>query len=190
MATRELWLEMAANELRPVFGDYKVPPFRVSMGFPPKGGLSKCRVVGVCCMSEMATDAVPQVYINPTVTALGGANGVLAVLAHEMIHVMGVRGHGKDFAKVGLYIGLEGKMTSTSAGDSLQAVFEHVIKKLGAFPHSPLVGQISSNKPDKCRIIKCICMQCGYTVRVSRKWINLAKPACPICKIDMCDDDK
>lgn len=187
--TREEWLNLAVDELRPLFEpEYKVPELKISIGFPAKGGLSKRRVLGVCWKAEVATDRKFQIYINPTIADVTGSDGVLSVVAHEMVHACGISGHGKEFAKCGLKIGLEGKMSSSVAGQDLQARFRVIEKKIGAFPHAPLVPTNSlsaSQKPDKCRIHKCTCLECGYTVRVSAKWLDMAVPVCPVCDKEM-----
>ena len=82
--TRESWLNAAVDELRPLFRErVEVPRVRVSIGFPPKRGLGKRRVLGVCCMSAMATDGIAQIYINPTVSQVEGAEGVLSILVRS-----------------------------------------------------------------------------------------------------------
>ena len=187
--TREEWLNMAVCELRPLYEpEYKIPDVKVSIGFPSKGGLSKRRVLGVCWKAEAATDRIAQVYINPTITEIQGANGLLSVLAHELVHAAGISGHGKEFAKCGHKIGLEGKMASSTANSELQSYFERIEKNIGKCPHAPLIPSniMSGNqKPDKCRIHKCECQECGYNVRVAAKWLEMAMPVCPICNKEM-----
>lgn len=193
MQTREEWLNAAVDELRPIYGDVaKVPPVvKVSIGFPPKGGLAKRRVLGVCCSATMAADRHPQIYINPTIADVEGKAGILAVLAHELIHACGISGHGKEFRKVALYIGLEGDMTCTTAGESLMGVFEHIMAKIGTMPHAYLTHEFpKSQKPDTCRMLKCACEGCGYTVRISQKWFEVATPKCPVCDVELEKEDK
>lgn len=38
------------------------------------------------------------------------------------------------------------------------------------------------NEKQGTRLLKCQCATCGYTVRVTRKWLGLAGP--PICPTD------
>lgn len=186
---REEWLNRAVDELRPLFEpDYKIPELKISIGFPSKGGLSKRRVLGVCWKASAATDKICQIYINHTIVEVQGEQGVLSVVAHELIHACGINGHGKEFAKCGLKIGLEGKMSSSIAGADLQTHFVAIEKKIGKCPHAPLVPSnclSASQKPDKCRIHKCVCAECGYNVRVSAKWLELAVPTCPLCNKEM-----
>lgn len=35
------------------------------------------------------------------------------------------------------------------------------------------------------RLIKADCEKCGYTIRLSRKWIEIRRPICPTCKKNM-----
>lgn len=188
--TREEWLVAAVDMIRPSFEkeNAKIPEkLKVSIGFPPKGGLAKRRVLGVCCMPAMASDGLPQIYINPTIEHIGGSCGILAVLVHECVHACGISGHGEAFKRIALAVGLEGKMTSTTATSWLQDFFEHMMEVLGAFPYAHLIGKsvIQKEKPDKCRMHKCICPQCGYTVRIANKWIERGIPACPDCEIEL-----
>lgn len=184
--TREQWLEAAVKELRPLYKPHaEVPPVRVCMGFPPKKAFGKKQILGVCCMSVMTADSIPQVYINPTVSELGGGQGILSILAHELVHACGISGHGKEFRKLGMFVGLEGKMSSSTANESLQAFFERIITKLGSMPHANITNSMPRLKPDTCRMFKCSCGKCGYTVRISRKWIGFGVPKCPVCDRDL-----
>lgn len=186
MQTREQWLEDAVKELRPLFKPQaEVPYVRVSIGFPPKRGMGKRRVLGVCRMAGMASDRVPQIYINPTITEVGGADGILSTLTHELVHACGINGHGKEFRKLGMFVGLEGKMASSTANESLQQYFERIISKLGLFPHASLSNAMPMLKPDTCRMFKCSCGKCGYTVRIARKWISVGVPRCPACDVEL-----
>lgn len=192
MGTREQWLNDAVDILRPIYEPQAtVPEVKVSIGFPPKKGVGKHRVLGVCFVADAAADRIHQIYINPTVAETGGADGILSILMHELIHACGVYNHGKEFRKVALYIGLEGNMRSSTASEDLQNnLFKHIIKKLGTFPHAYLENMLPGIKPDKCRMFKCECRQCGYTVRVARKWIDIATPVCPVCDIELEKEEK
>lgn len=35
-------------------------------------------------------------------------------------------------------------------------------------------------KKQTTRMLKCECPQCGYTVRTTRKWLDVAVPVCPV----------
>lgn len=191
--TREEWLNKAADKIRPFFlPDYKVQECKISIGFPPKGGLSKHRVMGICWKAEATTDKIAQIYINPTIAESQGPQGILSVLSHEMVHACGINGHGKQFTKCARHIGLEGKMSSSIAGPDLLRKYEAIEEQIGKCPHAPLVPGInlSGQKQDKCRMFKCSCEECGYTVRVAAKWIELAMPICPICNKELTKEIK
>jgi hypothetical protein len=189
--TREEWLEAAVEVFRPRFDEtpwrFTLPPkVRVSIGFPPKGAMSKKKtVLGVCTKRDATTDHIPQVYLSPIVAEIGGKYGILAILLHELIHACGIENHGKDFKRMGEDLGLECPMECSTASLALQLEFEHIMELLGDFPHAPIIPELQLTKPDKCRIHKCICAECGYTVRVAKKWINISVPDCPVCRINL-----
>ncbi len=51
--------------------------------------------------------------------------------------------------------------------------------KVGKYPHSPLDG--STEKKQKTNLLKAQCSECGYLVRVTQKWVDVAIPICPVC---------
>jgi hypothetical protein len=75
-------------------------------------------------------------------------------------------------------MGLEGKMTETTAGEELSWFLYETIKTLGKYPHAELV---SSNAEPKqtTRMMKCECPGCGCVIRMTRKWLEEA--GCPTC---------
>jgi hypothetical protein len=119
--------------------------------------------------------------IRPDIHAPGE---VAAILAHELCHAAaGLKaGHGRAFRKVALAIGLEGPMTSTSAGEGFIALVAPILAAAGPLPHARLDLDGLTTKPKKqgSRLIKCECGECGYVVRVARKWIDeKGAPHCP-----------
>jgi hypothetical protein len=182
---REVWLNRAVDLLQPVFDGrgYEIPPCRVSVGFPSMRALTatSCRI-GECWDKEASADKIAQIFISPLIDDVTGPAGVLAILAHELIHVIfgSVEGHGKKFGACARAIGLEGKLTSTTAGPELQKQFRVIAKSLGAYPHSKLNPARSGRKKQTTRLIKCECMACGFVARTTRKWIEDAgAPHCP-----------
>jgi predicted SprT family Zn-dependent metalloprotease len=194
--TREEWLEAAVEIFRPRFEAtlciFKLPPkVRVSVGFPPKGAMSRNRkCLGVCTRRNATVDHIPQIYLNPVIEETGGERGYLSVLIHELIHACGIENHGKDFKLMGESLGLEGKMRSSYASQWLQEDFKYIAEQLGDFPHVPVIPVLQLSKPDKCRIHKCACPECGYTVRVSKKWIDVALPECPVCRVELIKEEE
>jgi uncharacterized Zn finger protein (UPF0148 family) len=48
---------------------------------------------------------------------------------------------------------------------------------LGAYPHGEL--SYSDRKVQGTRMIKASCPHCGYTVRLTNKWLTFGLPICP-----------
>lgn len=182
--TREGWLEAAVEKLRPAFKNagHELPQIRVSVGWPSKGGLAnKKRVIGQCWFGATAADGKPQLFISPLLEETGEAGGVLPTLVHEICHVAAGPDakHGPRFVKVMKAMGLTGKPTATVAGAELLERLHAISSDLGAFPHSKLVPTVAY-KPQTTRMIKCACAQCGYQVRLTRKWMEVGIPECPV----------
>ena len=194
--TREEWLENAINNFfKPHFKKYAdwvnfPEKVRVSIGFPSKKATGKVRVLGQCWDIEVSTDRAYHIFISPLVNTISGDKGIMQILAHELIHACGIKGHGKDFKKVGIAIGLTGKMSCSIASDWLINLLEEekTILLLGEYPHGGVNAIPIGIKIDKCRMKKCSCSICGYTVRIAQKWINKAIPVCPLCDDKMSID--
>jgi hypothetical protein len=197
--TREGWLEDAVDRLRPDFitgitaqarnnrwaGTQTALPetVRVSIGFPSKNALGRRnRSIGQCWDGAAAGDSIAQVYISPL---LEDPVEVLAVLVHELVHAaIGCRhGHKAPFKRAALRMGLEGKMTATTAGAELRVRLAELADALGEFPHSKL----SPTTPDKkqtTRLLKVACLHCepNYIARVTQKMLDAhGAPICPGC---------
>jgi len=182
--TREGWLDAAIQKLRPIFigAGYSFPDIRVSVGWPSKGGLAnKKRVIGQCWFGATAADGKPQLFISPLLDNVLDPQGVLATLVHEIGHVAAGPDakHGPKFVRMMKAVGLEGKPTTTGAGEALLTRFKSISLDLGPFPHSKLVP-IKDYKPQSTRMIKCACAQCGYQIRLTRKWLEVGIPECPV----------
>lgn len=177
---REVWLQNAVTALTPIFEShgYKVPTVRVCPGFPSKNATSmKKRRIGECWSNESATDKLCQIFISPV---LVDYTVVLATLVHEMVHaIVGIAaGHKSPFIKCAKAMGLEGKWTATHAGEALTKTFDGLKKTLGAYPHAELVPM--QKHTQSTRLIKCMCADCGHTIRSTKKWIEaVGAPICP-----------
>jgi hypothetical protein len=175
--TREQWLNAGVNALRARFADngFPVPTVvRVSVGFPRAAR----KAIGQCWKRSAAKDGISQVFISP---ALGDAVDALDTLAHELVHaaIDPFSGHGAKFAKACRALGLtDGKPTSAGAGPELRAELVKIAATLGEYPHAAL----SPNDTPKqtTRLLKVSCRECGYTARVTQKWLDEAgAPLCP-----------
>jgi hypothetical protein len=90
-------------------------------------------------------------------------------------------------------------MTATVASpELLDYINWTLLPKLGAYPHGAITGRGEivvpptepgdkpvilrpDDRPKKqsTRLLKAECPQCGYTIRLSKKWADLGLPTCP-----------
>ena len=74
---------------------------------------------------------------------------------------------GQMFKKMALAVGLEGKMRSASAGESLKKELIEIAKSLSPYPHVKL------NIPTIIRVYKprpkARCSECGYEIGIFKK---------------------
>lgn len=183
--TREQWLEAAVIRLGRLFKQVNVelPPVKVSVGWPSKGGTStKNKVVGQCWSSLASKDGVGQIFISPTMGE--DLIHILGVLVHELVHASDdcVSGHKGAFARRAKLLGLVGKMTESNVGDDLRPKLQTILDDLGEFPHAALVpSEIDKQrKKQSTRMIKLVTPGCcDYTVRTTQKWIDEGLPSCP-----------
>lgn len=183
-ATREEWLNKAVTHLSEFFDlqGLTVPTAKVSCGWPTKGAVStRQRTLGQCFTKACSTAGVNEIFISPV---LSDTSEVLAVVAHELCHAVDncKSSHGAGFSKMMKAVGLEGKPTATHASDALKTTFKRLIKDhLGEYPHQPLDVTKGGGKKQSTRLLKAVCPQCGYTIRLTSKW---AEQGMPICSVD------
>lgn len=191
---REAWLQAAVEELRPLFrgNGCELPPIHVSVGWPSSGGLgTKKRTIGQCWAGTTSEDKKPHVFISPLLDEKGDPQGVLPTLVHELCHVAaGTEAkHGPKFAKIAAKMLLDGKPTSTSASEALMERLKAIVEKLGQFPHAKIVPSPKDPKKQTTRMLKAECT-CGYTVRLSQKWVDVGVPSCPVDRVLLVVEDK
>ena len=177
--TREAWLREAVALMRPYVRDragLDVPDVAVSVGFPyGRGGR---HAIGQCHYTT--ADGAPALFVHPE---LDEATRVLDVLLHEALHAaLPDVGHRRPFARAATACGLAGKPTATVAGDDLTPVLAGWLAKLGNYPHARV--DTSKVKKQTTRMLRASCPVDGYTVRVSRKWLEVGTPVCP-CGVTM-----
>lgn len=183
--TREEWLNAAAKLMAPHFNaaGYPAPAnLRMTCGFPSRSALSgKKQRIGECWSAESSGDKHFEVFISPT---LDKPVEVLATLVHEIAHAaVGLKHkHKGPFTKCVRALHLEGKPTATFGGDAFkQHIANAALMHLGDYPHARLIAS-SNGKKQSTRLVKCMCPECGYTVRTTRQWID--GPGAPICPTD------
>ena len=190
--TREAWMLRAVELMRPLFAEIgeEVPPVRISIGWPGGRG-NKQHVVGQCWAASAVADKVPAIFVSPVQKDV---LEILGTIMHECIHACAHFAHRADFAKVAKKLDPEGDHTGSWAkswpllgrSPALFTRLQSLADQLGEFPHSAVRGEggLLGTGPARpavqgTRMIKCWCASCGYTLRTTRQWRNIATPVCP-----------
>lgn len=184
--TRDAWLEAATNALRPHYqaAGFPIPAdIRFSIGFPSGG--RKGKAIGEHWHSVASADAHHEIFIRADQAE---PQAVLGILSHELVHsaVPLGSGHGPVFKKAALAVGLAGKMRQALPGPVFAAKLAELAAELGPLPHAALnFDRRGDDTPKKqgTRMLKAECetAACGYTVRLTRKWLNaVGAPCCPL----------
>lgn len=193
--TREQYLVRAIDLLRPWFkkAGHPLPKtVKVTCGWPSSRGLSrKKRAIGECFPSKCSKDKSNEIFLSPymDVWVAGPKEQCVGeTLVHELCHAVDdcENAHKAPFVKIMKAVGLEGKPTSTVPGDEVHAELKRIESKLGKYPHSKLDFTKLDKKSQTTRLIKATCPDCGYNVRVTRKWLEeVGAPLCPCTKKPM-----
>lgn len=187
---RETYLQAAAVMLQhSVFTAAGIEPsaweskrYRVSCGFPIgyRGSRSGKVTIGQAFDPSISADGTAEVFINPI---LDKPSDVVAVLAHELVHVFaGIQcGHKGEFKRIAREIGLVGALTATVAGEELQAKIDSIVAALGAYPHGKIDPTL--RKKQGTRLLKLSCGECDWTARLSAMQASRLNDnsACPCC---------
>jgi hypothetical protein len=76
--------------------------------------------------------------------------------------------------------GLGGRMTKTIEGAWFVTVMmPDIIGRIGPYPHAALRQIRHLDRSKGSRLIRVTCAQCGYKMRVARRWLQVATPLCP-----------
>ncbi len=171
---RETYLASAAVMLQhSVFTAAGIEPsqwegkrYRVSCGFPIgyRGSRNGKVTIGQAFDPSISADGTAEVFINPI---LDNAADVVAVLAHELVHVYAGNacGHRGEFKRIARQIGLVGALTATVAGEELAAKIAEITAALGDYPHAKVDPNL--RKKQGTRLLKLWCGECEWTARVS-----------------------
>ena len=184
--TREEYLMAGVKELSKLFkqAGYTVPKdVKVTMSLPTKNARpSKIQTIGQCFARSASDGGINEILITPL---LNNSVDVLSVLTHELVHAIDdcQHGHQAPFKRIAEAVGLEGKMTATTAGIELTEKIKAIVKKLGRYPHKKLN---LSYKKQTTRQILIQDTECGAKMRASRKTIDeasiwLGDATCTFC---------
>lgn len=180
---REQWLTRAVPKLVEIINETgildiseanSVTKISVSVGWP--GGKSVNKVIGQCWPTGMGS-GVAHLFVSPRLT---DPVAVLDVLLHELIHAADdcKSGHKGAFTRCARACGLEGKPTATFAGTELKERLVAIAATLGDYPHVGIKPGQKIGKVQTTRMIKVECPACGYLVRTTSKWLEVAIPQC------------
>ena len=189
--TRERWLTQLAYHMSGKFASIgaPLPPFRVSIGFTSRGGCK--RALAECWTDLASADGHHEIFISPTQAE---SERVADILAHELAHAaVGIpHGHDQVYGRVARAIGLDGPLRATIGGAAFKEWVAPILAEIGPLPHAELRiptirdaenadPRIISTAPRKqgTRLLKAQCDECGYTCRITKKWIVAAGP--PLC---------
>lgn len=175
---RETWLLQLAVPMVAAIkaAGFTVNPFRVSVGFPKGGKGGRGKTIGQCWPSVASGDKTREIFIHPE---LETPLAVATTLLHELCHAAqddGV-GHKGGFVVLCKALGFMKPWTQTPANGELTQLIGKWLDQLPPYPHARLVAQGISKQ--STRLMKCVCGECGYTVRTTRKWIDVGMPGCP-----------
>jgi len=203
---RETWLNNLAALMAPAFEELgaKLPDYRIAVGFPSNG--IKSGAIGECWDAKASADNTFEIFIRPD---KADPVEVAFVLAHELAHAaVGLKhGHKGEFARVALALGFPRPLTQAAPPTpALLGWFDEILPQVGPMPHAamrwregstvvakrkgggvvvPESGEgeePASSRPKKqtTRLHKACCDECGYTVRVTSKWLEVGPPHCPV----------
>jgi hypothetical protein len=177
-ANREAWLGYVVNMWRPYFEHAGAPlPVRiyVSVGRPARDTST-----GVCFPGEASDDGYPHIFIHPVISDSTRAAGTLV---HQLCHAaLGNRLHDAAFKRVATTVGLIGRMTRTVEGPFFVTLMvPAIVDRIGPYPNSSLRQLRNLEQPprSKSRLLRVVCPQCGYRMRVAAAWLRVATPLCP-----------
>jgi len=167
--TREAWLNAFIDEARPVFeaNGFPIPVnTRVSIGYPTTGARGK--VIAQIIHHKASGDGHYEIFVSPV---NADEIAVAAALTHEACHAAcGLEaGHGPVFGKLARALGLDGKLTATTAGAEWFAWAAPILATLGDMPYAAInlaEGRIMRRK--KATFLKkAHCTDCGFIARVT-----------------------
>lgn len=199
---RETWLRELSALMAPRFEELgkPIPPFRVGTGFTSGG--QYCRAAGECWNKTLSADEHFEIFIMPDQI---DPIDIAAILCHELIHAaVGLQeGHKGEFAKMMGKLGLLRPYTQSIPGPEFIAWAQPFLDQLGPIPHAALrfrrtkdgpapvegdepagdqddePGSSNQKKKQSTRMLKACCAECGYTVRLSKKWALELGAVCP-----------
>ena len=180
------WTENAVDFFRDDYkrAGYDIPEYYISWGFTSAGSRTT-RVAGQAFHPRCSEDKTAHIFLNPTY-GKGDEEKLLNIILHEIAHVTvgNEHGHKGPFIKVCKELGMKSPWTATRWTDEGLETAKRVIASIGDFPRARFIKP--KTKKQSTRLLKAICPEtygeCGYTVRLSKKWAEQGLPDCPLCE--------
>jgi hypothetical protein len=184
--TREEWLRDAARwAADEVFQNPELfNRIRVTCGWPSRRPLArKNRAIGECWDETCSAAGVNEILVSPFQSE--GVQ-VLETLLHEMVHAeVGVKeGHKKAFIERAKAIGFLPPWKSTPPTIELTERLMGYVATHEPYPHAVLDTKHGEDKPageTKKKVPAALCSECGYTLRIAKKYIELGLPPHCVC---------
>jgi hypothetical protein len=136
-------------------------------------------LIGECWDSSKSGDKSFEIMVSPTEA---DPVRVLGILVHELAHAAAglAAGHSGDFETLARGLHLEGPLPATTVGDAFKTQMAPALERLGEYPHAEL--NTAKKDTQSTRLLLCRCMavmhdgyECGYTVRLTAKWLKGGK---------------
>lgn len=183
---REAWLVALVAKLAPEIearAGLKMPAILISCGFPGGGKATRgAKAIGEC-WTPATKDAPAHIFVSPEIS---DPYHVAYIVAHEMLHAALPIGtaHKRPFQVAAAKLGHVAPFTeSPSRQDQAPDFYSWavpLVDRLPTYPHVALGVPAGRPKKQSTRMLKAECGECGYTVRLARKWLDeVGAPQCP-----------
>jgi len=176
----ETWLNRFIERARPVYAaaGFPIPDnTRARIGFPSTG--MRSNRIGECWSSVASADNHFEIYVSPKVVE--GEARLADILSHELCHAAAAMDHGPVFGKLARAIGLEGKLTCTTAGADWFKWAAPILAELGPMDFGALNATASPRKKKATFLRKVECPDCGWLARVTKSHIlPFTHLVCPV----------
>lgn len=180
---REAWLNSAIDLMAPDFkaAGLKLPRKKIHISVGPTQARYYHTATGNIGVTwhEAGEKGVLHIFISPVLT---DSIEVLATICHELIHCCFPpdTNHKKPFAEACKKLGLTPPWYATDVSPELeQRYVDMFLPVLGEY-QQPMFDTSTSPQPGS-RLLKASCPECGYIIRLTKKWAEQGLPACPLC---------
>lgn len=177
--TREAWLTKVGTAMQGWFVDlgFPLPAFEIRTGFPSVGRRSP-NITESWTQDDGASYVI---FVRPD---RSDSIEVAAAVAFQLCRIaVGERdSHGYLFRHLAISIGLKGTKSESPPGTLFKELAKPLLENAGPLP-SPDITPTDQEKKTRqtTRLVKVACEECGYVVRVSRKWLDdVGPPLCPL----------